>query len=55
MNNLIKFVLDALQLKSIFDNDVQVAEVRGRKVFGAEEYLTEIKIYRHELLVEEFY
>ena len=35
IDNLIKFVLDAMQLSGVFDNDAQVVEVRARKEMGA--------------------
>ena len=53
VDNLIKFILDALQLANIFLNDVQVMEVRGRKVFGAQHNSTEIYIERHDVIVIE--
>ena len=52
INNLIKFILDALQLANIFDNDVQVMEVRGKKVLGAEYNSTEIYVERHVIVIE---
>ena len=53
VDNLIKFILDALQLVNIFLNDVQVMEVRGRKVFGAQYNSTEIYIERHAIVIED--
>ena len=53
VDNLIKFILDALQLANIFLNDVQVMEVRGRKVFGAQHNSTEIYIERHAIVIED--
>ena len=49
---MIKFVLDAMQLSGVFDNDAQVVEVRARKEMGAEDS-TKINIYRKELIVDE--
>ena len=52
IDNLIKFILDALQLANIFDNDVQVMEVQGKKVLGAEYNSTEIVVARHVIVIE---
>ena len=52
IDNLIKFVLDAMQLSGVFDNDAQVIEVRARKEMGDEDS-TKINIYRKELIIDE--
>ena len=49
-DNLIKFVLDALELSNIIDNDNQVFDVRGRKVVGDEDFTT-INVSRQVLLL----
>ena len=52
MRYLIKFVLDAMQLSGVFDNDAQVVEVRARKEMGGEDS-TKINIYCKELIIDE--
>ena len=39
-------------MENIFDNDVQVMEVRGKKVLGAEYNSTEIYVERHVIVIE---
>ena len=52
VNNLIKFILDALQLANIFLNDVQVVmELRGKKVLSAQRNSTEIYIKRYTTVI----
>ena len=52
IDNLIKFVLDAMQLSGVFDNDAQVVKVQARKEMGDEDS-TKINIYRKELIIDE--
>jgi len=52
IDNLIMFVLDAMQLSGVFDNDAQVVEVRARKEMGDEDS-TKINVYRKELIIDE--
>ena len=52
VDNLIKFLLDALVVAGIIDDDVQVKEVRGKKVLGAEYNSTEIYVEKHPEIIE---
>ena len=50
LDNLVKFVMDALQDAHIYDNDVQVMNIKPRKTTGPVD-MTQIVLHRHILVV----
>lgn len=52
VDNLIKFILDALTQANIIADDVQVMEVVGKKVLGANYNSTEIYVEKHPHVIE---
>ena len=51
LDNPVKFVMDALQIAKVFDNDRQVVVIMAQKRRGYEDN-TQIGVYRHVLTVE---
>ena len=52
LDNLVKFVMDALQDIRIYDNDVQVMNIKARKATGPVA-MTQIVVHRHVLVVDD--
>ena len=52
LDNLVKFVMDALQDAHIYDNDVQVMNIKARKTTGPVD-MTQIVVHRHVLVIAE--
>ena len=50
LDNLVKFLMDALQDIRIYDNDVQVMNIKARKATGPVA-MTQIVVHRHVLVV----
>ena len=50
LDNLVKFVMDALQDAHIYDNDVQVMKIKAWKTTGPVA-MTQIALHRHVLVV----